>query len=138
MTASLLRTASPQPLRLHPIPGAPVCAELPGLETWSRDALMSSFKEASDAYRAKSYYRPDVTHAARARVRIIRDEWMRRVAYHRDEELRRDVAAHNDDVACRVEVMLALVAEGKSLIVSAALTDTTAKMLCEGKRLGVF
>lgn len=97
---------------------------------------MSSFKEASDAYRAKSYHRPDVTHAAR--VRIIRDEWMRRVAYHRDEELRRDVAAHNDDVACRVEVMLALVAEGKSLIAAAALTDTTAKMLCEGKRLGVF
>ena len=50
----------------------------------------------------------------------------------------KDAAAHNDDIELRVEIMDALMAEGKARHVAADLTSTPAKMTAEGRRLGIL
>ena len=66
-------------------------------------------------------------------------EWNARLAYWRVQEARKDpAAAHNDDIELRVEIMDALMAEGKERHVAANLTSTPAKMTAEGRRLGIL
>ena len=142
MQNTLLRTAlTHEPVRANPIPEAAVHATLPGLEAWSRDTLVVAMNEiiaAMNAYRRNPYRHADVTPTQRGLLTTYTAEWNARLAYWRAQEARKDVAAHNDDIELRGEIMDALMAEGKARHVAADLTSTPAKMTAEGRRLGIL
>lgn len=50
----------------------------------------------------------------------------------------RNLAAHNDELQLREDIIEALMEEGKARHVAANLTNTEAKMLAEGRRLGII
>lgn len=140
MQTTLIRHAAPEAIRAIPIPGAPVHPEFPGVESWSRDRLLLAMNDATHDVNAsrRSYRELPSNTAAIIRLRAFRDEWLKRIAHANVLEARRDVACHNDDIELREEIMEALVGEGKALAVAANLTSSTAKMLAEGKRLGII
>ena len=142
MQTTLIRTAlTHEPVRANPIPGAPAHATLPGLEAWSRDTLVVAMNEiiaAMNAHTRNPYRHASVTPAQRGLLYTYNAEWNARLAYWRVQEARKDAAAHNDDIELRVEIMDALMAEGKARHVAADLTSTPAKMTAEGRRLGIL
>lgn len=142
MQTTLLRTAlTHEPVRANPIPGAPSHSTLPGLEAWSREALVVAMNEivaAMNAHARLPLRYAAVTPERRALLTTYNAEWNARLAYWRVQEARKDAAAHNDDIELRVEIMDALMAEGKARHVAADLTSTPAKMTAEGRRLGIL
>jgi hypothetical protein len=68
----------------------------------------------------------------------ILDEWDGRCKYWKLQESKKDLEAHNDEIALREEIIEALVDEGKARHVAANLTNTETKMLAEGRRLGII
>lgn len=142
MQNTLIRTAlTHEPVRANPIPGAAPHATLPGLEAWSRDTLVVAMNEiiaAMNAHARNPYRHASVTPTQRGLLTTYNAEWNARLAYWRVQEARKDAAAHNDDIELRVEIMDALMAEGKARHVAADLTSTPAKMTAEGRRLGIL
>lgn len=65
-------------------------------------------------------------------------EWDGRISHWKSVENLKDLAAHNDEIALREEIIEELINEGKARHVAANLTNTEAKMVAEGRRLGIL
>lgn len=123
-------------VRAVPIPNAPVNEVVPGVEKWDRNRLVEElnlYTARRNAEMRRGYF----SGPRGPRESALWIEWDARINYWELQNLRKDVAAHNDDIEIREEIIEALMEEGKARHVAANLTNTTAKMLAEGKRLGI-
>lgn len=148
---NLLREASSHDvIRANPIPGR-VNTEYPTLATCSRNSLCEVRNDIIRTLNAE--FRDMVSLAARVQTaqmsllaratalsgyhRQVIEEWDARVEYWIQQNIKKDVSAHNAEVEYREEVIEALMAEGKSRHVAADMTNTPAKLQAQAKRLGV-
>jgi hypothetical protein len=147
---NLLREASDHDtVRAKPIPGR-VRELYPDLATISRDglcirrneiirALNAEVRQMSLVRQVMEIMAPLQERAAKFGPECIEilKEWDDRCEYWDQENIKKDVLAHNNEVEYREEVIQALVADGKARHVAVNLTNTPAKLKAEAKRLGV-
>lgn len=132
MQAELLRATTDDTIKLIPVPGRQADPRYPALATMSREEFVRNILPA--VRRINNSTRYELNSAGEAAF----DEWKARWDYQQSLLAQRNLAAHNDELQLREDIIEALMEEGKARHVAANLTNTEAKMLAEGRRLGII